>query len=312
VSELPSRAPEAVALPPAHGVVRAGARERASAPRAGGALRQLWRVARLDASESLRSRWFVVYTAVFGGVVALLFVFGLTESRILGFMGLSRLLVTYVQLCLAILPIFVLITTVRSVAGDREAGVFEYLLSLPVGLAAWFWGRTLARLLVVYLPVLLAMAAAAGWATFQQIEVPWGLFARYAALLGSLCACFLGLAMGISAVARTVDVAQGAAFALWLALVLFLDLVLLGVLVQQHVPAETVVALALANPLQVFRTAALMLFDPDLVLLGPAAFVIFDAFGKPGYFAFALAYPAALGTAAAALGYWRFRRTDLL
>ena len=284
---------------------------RAGAPRRSGALRQLWLVARLDVGESLRARWFAVYAALFGGIVALLFVFGLTESRILGFMGLSRLLVTYIQLCMAILPIFVLVTTVRSVAGDREAGVFEYLLSLPVGLGAWFWGRMLGRFLVVYLPVLLAMGAAAGWASYSGIEVPWALFGLYAALLAALSACFLGLAMGISAVARTVDVAQGAAFALWLVLILFLDLILLGVLIQQRVAAETVVGLALANPLQVFRTAALMLFDPDLVLLGPAAFVIIDAFGKTGYLIYSLAYPTLLGLAVAALGYWRFRRGDL-
>lgn len=276
-----------------------------------GALRQLWLVASLDAGESLRARWFAVYAALLGGVVALLFVFGLTESRILGFLGLSRLLVTYIQLCMAILPIFVLVTTVRSVAGDREAGVFEYLLSLPVGLGAWFWGRSAGRLAVVYLPALLAMAGAAGWASAQGIEVPWRLFGLYAALLASLAACFLGLAMGISAVARSVDVAQGAAFAVWLAMILLLDLILLGVLVKEHVPAETVVAIALANPLQVFRTAALMLFDPELVLLGPAAFVLVDAFGRAGYLAWALAYPALLGLAAAALGYWHFRRTDL-
>jgi ABC-2 type transport system permease protein len=243
--------------------------------------------------------------------VALLFVFGLTESRILGFLGLSRLLVTYIQLCMAILPIFVLVTTVRSVAGDREAGVFEYLLSLPVGLGAWFWGRTLGRLAVVYAPAILAMAGAAGWASHQGIEVPWRLFGLYAALLAALAACFLGLAMGISAVARSVDVAQGAAFAVWLAMILLLDLILLGVLVQEHAPPETVIGIALANPLQVFRTAALMLFDPELVLLGPAAFVIFDAFGRTGYLVWALAYPTLLGVAAAALGYWHFRRTDL-
>ena len=34
---------------------------------------------------------------------------------------------------MAILPVFVLLTTVRSVAGDREAGVFEYMLpEVPV------------------------------------------------------------------------------------------------------------------------------------------------------------------------------------
>lgn len=296
---------------PAHRLASAAERAAGTAPRRDGALRQLWLVARLDIGEALRARWFAVYSLLFGGIVALLFVFGLTESRILGFMGLSRLLVTYIQLCMAILPIFVLVTTVRSVAGDREAGIFEYLLSLPVGLGPWFWGRTLGRYVVVYLPALLAMAAAAAYAWMQGIEVPWSLFGYYAALLAALAACFLGLAMGISAVARSVDVAQGAAFALWIALILFLDVILLGVLVREHVPPETVVGIALANPLQVFRTAALMLFDPDLVLLGPSAFVIFDAFGRNGFLAFALAYPTLLGGAAAALGYWRFRRGDL-
>jgi ABC-2 type transport system permease protein len=268
-------------------------------------------VARLDVGESLRARWFAVYAAFFGSVIALLFVFGLTESRILGFMGLSRLLVTYVQLCMAVVPVFVLVTTVRSVAGDREAGVFEYLLALPVGLGAWFWGRTLGRLAVVTLPALAALLGAAAWARIQAIEVPWQMLGIHAAMLGALCACFLGIAMGISAVARSLDVAQGAAFLLWLGLVLFLDLVLLGLLIQHHVPAATVVAIALANPLQVFRTAALLLFDPDLVLLGPAAFVLFDVFGRTGFLAWSIAYPTALGLACAATGFWRFRRSDL-
>jgi ABC-2 type transport system permease protein len=125
-------------------------------------MKELWLTAKLDIVESLRARWFAIYCLVFGGIVALLFVFGLTESRVLGFIGLSRLLVTYIQLTMAILPIFVLITTVRSVAGDREAGVFEYLLSLPVSLAAWFWGKILGRYLVIFLPVFAAMLGAVG------------------------------------------------------------------------------------------------------------------------------------------------------
>ncbi len=275
------------------------------------AWRELLTVARLDVGESLRARWFAGYALLFGSVVALLFAFGLTESRVLGFMGLSRLLVTYIQLCLAILPIFVLITTVRSVAGDREAGVYEYVLSLPVSLGAWFFGKALGRLVVVYLPALLAMTGAAVFGWWREIPVEWELFGSYAALLGGLSVCFLGLAMGISALARSTDVAQGAAFLCWLVLVLLLDLVLLGVLVQQHASPELVVAIALANPLQVFRTAALLLFDPQLVLLGPAAVVILDRFGNAGYLTFAAAYPTLLGLVAAGLGFWRFRRGDL-
>lgn len=274
-------------------------------------MKQLWLTARLDIVESLRARWFLIYTGVFGGIVALLFLFGLTESRVLGFIGLSRLLVTYIQLTMAILPIFVLITTVRSVAGDREAGVFEYLLSLPVGLAAWFWGKILGRYLVIFAPVFLAMLAAVGIAMIKEIEIPWDMFGYYTALLAAMAACFLGLGMLISAIARSTDMAQGAAFLTWLILLLFLDLILLGVMIQGRVAPEVAIGIALANPLQVFRTAALALFDPQLIVLGPAAYVILDTFGATGYKLFALAYPTALGLIAAGLGYFIFRRGDL-
>ena len=52
--------------------------------------------------------------------------------------------------------------------------------------------------------------------------------------------------------ARSADVAQGAAFMVWLLLLLlllFLDLILLGVMIKMRVAPETVVVLAIANPL---------------------------------------------------------------
>lgn len=274
-------------------------------------MRNLWLTAKLDMIESLRSRWFLIYSLVFGVIVVLLFAFGLTESRVLGFIGLSRLLVTYIQLTMAILPIFVLITTVRSVAGDREAGVFEYLLSLPVSLSAWFWGKIIGRYLVIFLPVFLAMLGAVLWGLTFDIEVPWDMFGYYTLLIAAMGWCFLGIGMLISTLARSTDVAQGAAFMVWLALLLFLDLILLGVMIQGHVAPEVAVGVALANPLQVFRTAALALFDPQLIVLGPAAFVILDTFGTAGYKLYAVLYPAALGTLCAAAGYFLFRRGDL-
>jgi ABC-2 type transport system permease protein len=274
-------------------------------------MNQLWLTAKLDIAETLRARWFHIYSLVFGGVVALLFVFGLTESRVLGFVGLSRLLVTYIQLTMAILPIFVLITTVRSVAGAREAGVFEYLLSLPVSLVAWFWGKIIGRYILIFAPVFLAMVGAVAVAVAMGIEVPWDMFIYYTALLATMAMCFLGIGMLISALARSTDMAQGAAFLVWLALLLFLDLILLGLIIQGRVAPEVAVGIALANPLQVFRTAALALFDPQLIVLGPSAYVILDTFGVAGYKLFALVYPAALGLLSAAAGYQVFRRGDL-
>ncbi len=274
-------------------------------------MHHLWLTAHTDVLESLRAKWFFAYTLIFGGLVALLFAFGLTESRIMGFTGLSRLMVTYIQLAMAILPVFVLITTVRSVAGDREAGIYEYLLSLPIGLGAWYWGKLAGRFLVVFLPVFLAMLAAVLWGLFRGGEVPWALFAYYTGLLMALAWCFLGLGMLLSTLARSADVAQASAFVLWLTLLLFLDLILLGVMIRNQLPPETAVAIALANPLQVFRTGAMILLDQQLVMLGPSAYVILDAFGEVGYMVYALTYPVLLGTLCAFGGYVLFRRSDL-
>ena len=274
-------------------------------------MRHLWLTAHTDVLESLRAKWFFAYTLIFGGLVALLFAFGLTESRIMGFTGLSRLMVTYIQLAMAILPVFVLVTTVRSVAGDREAGVYEYLLSLPIGLAAWYWGKLAGRFLVVFLPVFLAMLGAVLWGLFRGVEVPWALFTYYTGLLMALAWCFLGLGMLLSTLTRSADVAQASAFVVWLTLLLFLDLILLGVMIRNQLPPETAVAIALVNPLQVFRTGAMMLLDQQLVMLGPSAYVILDTFGERGYMAYALIHPMVVGTLCALGGYMLFRRSDL-
>ena len=274
-------------------------------------MKHLMLTAIADVSESLRSRWFMIYSLVFGGVVVALFISGLTESRVMGFSGLSRVLVTYLQITMAILPLFVLITTVRSVAGDREAGIFEYMLSLPVSLRSWFWGKLIGRFFVVFLPVVLAMFCAVLWGGMKGVEIPWIQVSFYTGFLISLSWCFLGIGMLISTLARSSDVATGSAFMLWLALLLFLDLILLGMLVQSNWPSESIIAVALANPLQVFRTASMLLFDPQLVLLGPSAYVILDHFGENGFLSWALIYPAALGSLCAWLGYMIFRRGDL-
>ena len=236
----------------------------------------------------------------------------LSESRVLGFTGLSRLLVTYIQLTMAILPLFVIVTTARSMVGDREAGNLEYMLAFPVSLPVWYWGRFLSRLVLVLAPVALSLAIAAAYGLAMGHTVPWGHVGLYAGLVAALATAFLGLGFLISALARSTEVALGASLLVWLTLVALLDLLLLSVLIQERFVADYVIAIALANPLQSFRTASMILFDPQLILLGPSSYVILDHFGQAGYVAWAMGYPVALGLVLAGLGYWRFSRSDLV
>ena len=266
---------------------------------------------RLEVAEAFRARWFAFYALVFFGLVGMLLVFGLTESRVLGFTGLSRTLVTYIQLTMAILPVFILITTVRSLAGDREAGVFEYVLGLPVGIGAWYAGRFLGRYLLAATPVIAALFAAVIYGAVRGVRVPWLELGFDIGLLLVMIFAFVGLGFLISAVTRSVDTAQTLAFIIWLVLVLGLDLVLLGALIRGRMAIEGVVAIAMLNPLQVFRTGSMLLFDPQLVLLGPTAFTVFDIFGRAGFMVWSFAYPLILGLVTALGGWAIFRRGDL-
>ena len=98
-------------------------------------MRNLLLIAKLDVAESLRSRWFLIYMLVFMGLIVTFIFSGVTDSRVLGFSGLTRLLLLFIQICIIIVPIFILISTVRSISADRDTNLLEYMLSFPVSLA---------------------------------------------------------------------------------------------------------------------------------------------------------------------------------
>jgi ABC-2 type transport system permease protein len=269
-------------------------------------------IASLEIRQNLRSLAFWAYSILFGGFVAIMFALGITESQIIGFVGLGRLMVTFMQVSMVILPIYILITTVRSVVGDRETNVMEYMLSLPISFSGYFWGKFISRFIEIFIPVFLALLGAALWGTITNIDVPWDLFALYSFLLAAMVFCFLGIGMYISAKAHSQNVAIGSAFIIWLFLVAFLDLILMGVMLKMRMNPELVIGVGMVNPLQVFRTAVLVLFDPKLTVMGPASYYILDTVSRSVFIVFSIFYPIILGFIFALLGVRYFKRNDIV
>lgn len=274
--------------------------------------KNLFLIFSIDIKESLRSKWFLSYSLIFGGIVALFFISGVTESKIQGFSGLSRLLLIFIEICIIILPIFILVSTVRTIAADRDSNVLEYLLSFPISLGDYFFGRFLGRLVSVTLPIFGALVLALVWGVAKGVEVPWGIFFYYIGLIFALNVNFLGFSFFISSIVKSQEVALGVAFFLWLALLAFIDILLIGVLSQKFASAELVFSIALSNPLQVFRLGAISLFDPEMAVIGPSAYFILDEFGKIFFSIYALVYPIILGIIFAILGFVAFKKRDLV
>ncbi len=272
----------------------------------------LWLIAKLDIKESLRAKWFYVYGIVFGGLIALFFLTGVTQSVVMGFSGLSRLLLVYIQVTIVILPIFILITTVRSISGDRESHILEYMLSFPVSLKSYYWGKLIGRFVTVFSPVFFAMIIGVIWGVIKGASVPWEMLLLYTAMLFALSWVFLGIAFFISTLVKSQDVALGSAFFVWIVLLAFIDIILIGVMMGGGVDERIIIFTALANPLETFRIGAISLFDPELTVIGPTAYHILDIFGKNMFMVFSIFYPIVLGILFSIFGYSLFKRRDIL
>jgi ABC-2 type transport system permease protein len=269
-------------------------------------------ILKLDLFQTLRTKGFWIYSLLFGSFVAFLFMSGITETQIIGFVGLGRLMVTFMQVCMVIIPIYVLITVVRSIVGDKESNVMEYMLSMPVSLSEFYWGKFSAKFIVTFIPLFVSLFAAVIWGSITSLDVPWDMFFLYSGLLAAMVFCFLGIGMYISVYARSQDMAVSFAFVLWLILVAFIDLLLMGMMLKFRMDPNWVIGLGMLNPLQVFRVGVLVLFDPKLTVMGPAAYFILDTVNRGTFIVFSLLYPSLLGFGLAWLGNKRFNRQDVV
>lgn len=186
------------------------------------------------------------------------------------------------------------------------------MLSFPISLKEYFFGKLLGKLFSVTLPIIGALILALFWSLFKGATIPWGIFFYYMALIVSINICFLGLSFFISSIVKTQEVALGIAFFVWLFLLALIDLLLIGFLIKTTASPELVYSIALANPLQVFRIGAIALFDPELSVIGPASYFILDEFGKELISIYCLVYPAVIGMLFSIFGYLIFKRKDLV
>jgi ABC-2 type transport system permease protein len=275
-------------------------------------MKNLFLIAYLDIRESLRSKWFYVYALVFGGLMGLFFVTGVSDSVVMGFTGLSRMMLIFIQVTIIILPIFILITTVKSISGDRESNVLEYMLSFPVSLRDYYWGKMLGRFITVFTPVFFALILGVVFGLFHGGDLPWRMIGLYSVLLFSMSFVFLGIAFWLSTIVKSSDIALGGAFVIWIALLAFIDIALMGLMLQNRLDDNIIVTLAMLNPIEVFRIGAITLFDPELTVIGPVAYYLLDTLGSVWLMVYAVMYPIVLGTLFAFLGYTAFKKKDLL
>jgi Cu-processing system permease protein len=230
--------------------------------------------------DARHNRWFVLYAIVFAALSLSLAWLALSGAGNYGLAGFGRTSASLINLVLLIVPLMGLTLGALSLAGEREKGTLIYIMAQPV--------NQLELLLGKFTGLALALIAALGLGfglTGLLVAVNGGgtEIRTYVILL--LLSCLLAVAslsvgLLISAVVTRSATAVGLALFLWLLLVFFGDLGLMGTAVVLQLNTSQLFAAALANPLQLFKMASILNLRQNLEVLGPAGVYAFRTYGE--------------------------------
>ena len=267
---------------------------------------------RLELADALRSRWVLftasAYVLVFGAFVWL----GLRESSVLGFTGLSRVVLNVSNAVVIVLPLVSLVATHQSIVRARSTGLFELILAQPVRREDWLLSAVGARLLVIVGPLAALLAAPLAVSAFSGEASLAPLVARSLLVVASLSLGFVGVGVLVSSAARSTERATVYALVAWLGASVLHDFGLIGLLLRWHLSPPVVFVLAALNPVESSRIAILSAVDPELSVLGPVGFWLANTLGARWALVLGVGWPVAVGLLALLLARRNLRRCDLV
>ncbi len=278
-----------------------------------GGFKRMAAVARLDLVEVFQSRWLVFHSVLYALLAALFPFAGLRESSVLGYTGMSRLLLSLCHALILVLPLLALTASGLVVNRHREDGTLELLFSLPVSRGEYFVAVSAVRYLVLLVPllVLMPLLGLADRLLFGHV-VPWVFIGRSLTISATLLWSFAGLGLAISTFVRNRTKALMYLLITWIVCVGGLDFALMGLMLQWRLNAETVFVLSGLNPVQSSRLALLSSAEPSLAILGPVGFYLANRVGHSWLFLLGTLQPALIGWASWYVAWRHFRRGDLV
>lgn len=233
-------------------------------------------VARKDFHDAIRSRWLWVLS-----VLSVLVFAGAAIGRLyVGDMGGGQQGAGVLQLFLfflkegtaIIVPLTSIVIAYAALTRERESGTIKLMLSLPHSRDDVVVGKLLGRSVVIAVPILIGLLVA----LVAMLPVASGLsvttYLQFALLTALLGVVFVGIAVGVSAVADTNQqaiVGAGGLFAIfWFVWNFFVngvtraltDVFGLGASSQYQIR----LVLKLLNPIQAYKTLVTSLFFTDL------------------------------------------------
>lgn len=227
-------------------------------------------IARKEVRDALRSRWFLLYAAAFAGLALALSRLSLGDGSVAGFAGFGRTAASLINLVLLVVPLMGLTLGAGSLAGERERGTLATLLAQPVARREVLVGKYVGLALALGSALALGFGLAGALVAFGGASASAGAYLRLVGFAMLLALATLAIGMLISSATRRVGAATGVALFVWLGLVFFGDLGLMGTALTMRLDVGTLLGLTLLNPLETYKIAAVGAITGTLDALGPA------------------------------------------
>jgi Cu-processing system permease protein len=227
-------------------------------------------ITRKELRDSLRNRWFLLYTIAFATLAVSLAYVSVAGTGAAGFAGFGRTAAGLINLVVLIVPLMALTSGATAIAGEREHGTLAYLLSQPVTRLEVLLGKYLGLSMSLLASITIGFGSAAGLIAYHTGGADASRFLSIVAIAYMLGLAMLSVGIFISTMTRRSSVAVGTAIFVWLTLVFISGLGLMGSAVAFRLEVDELFHLALVNPIEVFRMAAVGSIDASLDVLGPA------------------------------------------
>jgi len=211
-----------------------------------------------EIQEGIRNRWVIASILLLTVLAVSLTLLGSTPVGITKASLLSVTMVSLTSLSIYLIPLIALMLAFDTIVGEYERGTLLLLLTYPVRRWQIIIGKFLGHLSILAIAILLGYGIVALYFAFDGVGTgqEWQ---DYFLMMGSsllLGAIFIALGYLVSVVVQQRSTATGISLGLWLFIVVFYDLILLGMLLadKSHVIQSKLLAvLILFNPADVYR-----------------------------------------------------------
>ncbi|MCP5098186.1 MAG: ABC transporter permease subunit [Chloroflexi bacterium] len=236
-------------------------------------------LAQKELRDAQRNRWFGLYTIAFAALSLTLAWMALSGTGDYGLAGFGRTSASLINMVLMIVPLMGLTLGALSLAGERENGTLLYLLAQPINQMEMLLGKFMGLTLALLAAIGLGFGLTGVLIAIQGGGTDFGVFLTLILLSFLLAIVSLSLGFLISAAVHKGATAVGLALFLWLILVFFGDLGVMGTALILSLDVNQLFAVTLANPLQLFKIAAVLDLRQNLEVLGPAGVYAFRTYG---------------------------------